>query len=96
MSQTYGIESHDAPDSSSHRKPIRYVVLIDAGGSPVAMFTLASHELVSEVDAGTEEVAAMIAGIEPAIGALDPVWDGVLGGHHPDERKRARVYTLTI
>jgi len=96
MSQTYGIEAHSQQDRTPHRQPVRFVVVIDAGGSMVAMLCLASRELVAEIDAGAEEVASMISGIQPDIGALEPQWDAVLGGHSAQDRGTARVYTLPI
>lgn len=96
MSQTYGIEAHGQQDPAPHRKPVRYVVVIDAGGSTVAMLCLASRELVAEIDAGAEEVSSMVSGIQPDIGALGPEWNAALGGHSEQDRGRARVYTLGI
>lgn len=96
MSQTYGIEAHVRHDATAHREPVRYVVVIDAGGSMVAMLFLESRELVAEIDAGAEEVASMVSGIQPDIGALGPEWDAALGGHNVHERSSARVYTLGI
>ncbi len=96
MSQTYGIEAHGHHDPAPHRKPVRYVVVIDAGGSTVAMLFLESRELVAEVDAGAEEVNSMISGIQPVIGALGPEWNAALGGHSARDRGDARVYTLGV
>lgn len=97
MSQTYGIEAqHGEHAPKPHRSPVRYVVLIDAGGSMVAMLFLDSRELVAEIDAGAEEVASMISGIQPEIGALGPEWNTALGGHSARDRQDARVYTLRI
>lgn len=96
MSQTYGIEAHDDPEPTPHRKPVRYVVIIDAGGSAVAMLLLESRELVAQIDAGAEEVNSMIAGIQPDIGALGPQWNAALSGHSTRDRGDARVYTLVV
>lgn len=60
------------------------------------MSFLESHERVGEVDAAAEEVNAMIAGIAPLVGALDPVWDSALSGHSEEERRGARIYALKI
>lgn len=94
MSQTYGIPAHGASSSREHREPVRYVVLIDAGGSGVAMLFLASREKVWEFDAGAEEVRSMTAGIMPSVGAAGPEWDQALSGHSMAERNEARVYDL--
>ena len=96
MSQTYGIEAHGRPDQTPHRKPVRIVVVIDAGGSNVAMLFLATRELVAEIDAGAEEVSSMISRIAPTVGALGPEWDAALQGHSLAERSEARVYALDI
>lgn len=96
MSQTYGIEAHGQHPPTVQRKPVRYVVLIDAGGSSVAMLFLDSRELVAEIDAGAEEVHSMISGIQPAIGALGAEWNAALSGHSERDRRDARVYTLGI
>ena len=94
MSQTYGIPAHGASSSRPHREPVRYVVLIDAGGSGVAMLFLASYEKAWEFDAGAEEVRSMTAGIMPTVGAKGSAWDLALSGHSKAERDEARVYDL--
>ncbi len=94
MSQTFGIAAHGASSSRPHREPVRFVVLIDAGGSGVAMLFLASHEKVWEFDAGAEEVSSMTAGIMPTVGAKGSAWDRALSGHSTAERDAARVYDL--
>lgn len=96
MSQTYGIEAQGRHPPAQHRKPVRYVVLIDAGGTTVAMLFLDSREQVAEIDAGAEEVHSMIAGIQPAIGALGAEWNLPLSGHSARDRRDARVYTLGL
>lgn len=94
MSQTYGIAAHGTASLKPHREPVRYVVLIDAGGAGVAMVFLASREKVGEFDAGATEVSTMTAGIMPTVGAVDPAWDLALSGHSKAERAEARVYDL--
>jgi len=96
MSQTYGIEAHEHQDPTPHRKPVRYVVVIDAGGSKAAMLFLETRELVAQIDAGAEEVNSMIAGIQPQIGALGPEWNAALQGHSVRDRVDARIYALGI
>ena len=80
----------------SHRKPVRYLVIIDAGGSMIARLFLETREMVAEFDAAVEEVAAMTQGLVPELGALSPEWDRALQGHNAAERAAARVYTLEI
>lgn len=95
MSQTFGIVAHGQQDRAPHRKPVHFVVVIDAGGAMVAMLFLESREQVAEVDAGAEEVHSMISGIQPTIGAIGPEWDAGLAGHSANERVGARVYALS-
>lgn len=96
MSQTYGISAHGHRDETPHRQPVRFVVVIDAAGSGLAMLCLATRERVAEFDAGAEEVSSMISGIMPTVGAPGPEWDAALRGHTPAERREARVYALDI
>jgi hypothetical protein len=94
MSQVFGIESHGEHAHTPHRKPTRYVVVIDSAGSTIARLFLDSYEQVAEVDAGSEEIALMTRGLEPARGALGEEWDRPLQGHSTAERRNADVYTL--
>ena len=94
MSQVFGIESPGEHSHKVHRKPTRYVVVIDSAGSTVARLFLDSYEQVAEVDAGAEEVALMTRGLEPVRGALGEEWDRPLQGHSTAERRNADVYTL--
>ena len=77
-----------------HRKPVRYLVIIDAGGSMVARLFLDTREMVAEFDAAVEEVAAMVNRLVPQTGALGSEWDQALRGHNATERASASVYTL--
>lgn len=85
-----------AHTQTSHRKPSRYLVVIDAGGSVVARLFLDTRERVAEFDAGTEETAQMTAGLVPVQGANGPEWDHALEGHSAAERAAADVYTLAV
>lgn len=96
MSQTFGMESPRAHPQASHRKPVRYLIVIDSGGSMVARLCLDTHEMVGEFDAAVEEVGSMTAGLIPAEGATGPEWDAALAGHSAEERAAARVYTLPV
>lgn len=96
MSQVFGGESPRPHTQTSHRKPARYLVVIDAGGTVIARLFLATRELVAEFDAGTEEAAQMTAGRVPAKGADGPEWDRALEGHSAAERRAADVYTLDV
>ena len=96
MSQTYGIEAPGAHKGAPHRRPARFLIVIDSAGSMVARLFLDTRELVAEVDASTEEVAVMTRGLQPERGAGAPEWDRALEGHSAAEREAAEVYTLDV
>jgi hypothetical protein len=96
MNHGYGIEAHRDGPHGEHRRPVRYLVLIESGGSMVARLFLESRELVAEFDAGTEEVSAMTQGLLPQRDASGPEWDRALEGHSIAERAAAEIYTLDI
>jgi len=96
MSQVFGRESPSTHNQTSHRKPARYLVVIDAGGYGVARLFLDTRELVAEFDSGTEEAARMTAGRAPTKGADGPEWDRALEGHSTAERRAADVYLLDV
>jgi hypothetical protein len=62
MSEGFGIEIPGVHRLAAHRKPARYLIVIDAAGSTIARLFLDTRELVGEFDAGTEEVAQMTKG----------------------------------
>lgn len=96
MSQGFGGESPRAHTQTSHRKPARYLVVIDSGGFAIARLFLDTREQVAEFDAGTEEAAQMTAGLVPSRGADGTEWDRPLEGHSAAERSAADVYTLDV
>ena len=96
MSQVFGGEAPREHAETSHRKPARYLVVIDSAGFVVARLFLETREQVGEFDAATEEVAQMTAGLVPARGADGTEWDRALRGHSVDERRGADVYTLSV
>ncbi len=96
MSQVFGGESPRAHTQAPHRAPVRYLVVIDAGGSLLARLFVDTREQVAEIDAATEEAAQMTAGLTPAKGADGPEWDRALEGHSAAERRVADVYTLDV
>ena len=99
MSQTFGMESPRNTsdlDPTPHRPPVRFLVVIDSGGSMVARLFLPSRELAAEFDAMVEEVTVMTQGLMPETGATGPEWDVALQGHNATERAAALVYTLPI
>jgi hypothetical protein len=96
MNHGYGIESPGEHAHSPHRKPARYLIVIDAGGSAVAKLFVDTRELVAEFDAGAEEVALMTRGLQAGHGADGADWDRALEGHSTAERRSADVYTLDV
>ena len=88
------IPRHTEP--TVHRLPVRYLVVIDSGGSMVARLFLPTLELAAEFDAMVEEVTVMTHGLVPEMGALGIEWDRALQGHTTTERAAALVYTLPI
>lgn len=96
MSQTFGIERPAAHVQAATRPAARYLVVIEAAGSGLALMFTATRELAANFDAGAEEVAMMTRGLQPQIGASGPEWDGALAGHSADERAAAEVYTLDV
>ena len=96
MSQTFGMETPSEHSPIAHRRPVRYLVVIDAGGSKVARLFLDTHDMVGEFDAAVAEVTVMTNGLVPQVGAFGPEWDAALQGHNATERAAALVYTLAI
>jgi hypothetical protein len=96
MSQNFGSALPHPHTQTAHRKPARYLIVIDAGGVGVAKLFLDGREQVAEFDAGTEEAAQMTAGLVPTRGADGPEWDRALQGHSAAERRAAEVYTLDV
>ncbi len=96
MSQVYGIESQHKRSGAPHRKPVRYLIVIDNAGSMVARLFTETREEVGEFDAGSEEVALMTRGLMPRQDAGGAEWNDALEAHNPKERAGADVYTLDI
>ncbi|WP_418318178.1 hypothetical protein [Piscinibacter sakaiensis] len=96
MSMGYGIESQHKPAGAPHRKPARYLVVIDNAGAMVARLFTETREEVGEFDAGSEEVALMTRGLKPRQDANGSEWDQALEAHNAAERAGADVYTLDV
>ncbi len=98
MTQTYGIEAAHIPSTQPEQRPVRYVVLIEAGSSDsrVARLFLTDREQVAMFDAGAPEIRMMTDGLEAARWAEQPEWDAPLAGHSAGERAAAEIYTLAI
>lgn len=95
MDHGYGIQAPGEHVHNPHRKPPRYLVVIDSAGASIARLFLETREPTAEVDAATEEVAQMTQGLTPTRTAHLPEWDRALAGHSHAERAAADVYTLT-
>jgi hypothetical protein len=96
MSQGFGSEAPHPHVQSTHRRPVRFLVVIESAGVVVARLFLATREQVAEFDAGQEEVMQMIAGIAPTTCAAGAEWDQALAGHTAAERAAADVYALPL
>ena len=96
MIDGYGIEIHAAHPDSRTSEPVRFLVIIDSGGVPLARLFLSSRKQVEEFDASTVEVSAMTHEHTFVIGAEGREWDEALLGHSREERRTAQVYTLEI
>lgn len=79
-----------------HSSPVKFLIVIDAGGSMVARLFDADRVQVVDMDASTEEVGATTGGLVPARSAHEPAWDQALAGHTAAERAQAQVYTLAV
>jgi len=79
-----------------HSSPVKYLIVIDAGGSMVARMFDANRVHITDIDASTEELGATINGAVTTGSATEPVWDPLLVGHSAAERAAAQVYTLAI
>jgi hypothetical protein len=90
------MESPGGHVSRPERAPVRFVVVIDSGDTPIARLMLATREQVAEFDAGAPEVVQMIAGVRAAKVAATAEWDMALKGHSVQERHAADVYTLDV
>ena len=96
MAQVFGNEVPRRHTETPTRTAARYLVVIESGGSSIALLFTESREQVAEFDASTEEVTLMTRGLVPTTGATGPEWDAVLAGHSAAERSAARVYTLDV
>jgi hypothetical protein len=77
-------------------KPVKYLVLIEAAGIPVARLFDADKAHILDIDATSEEVVDMTGGHTPERSGADSRWDILLGGHTSQERREAQIFTLEI
>jgi hypothetical protein len=77
-------------------KPVRFLVLIEAAGAPVARLFDSDRTHILDIDATSEEVVDMTGGNTPQLGATDSLWDTMLSAHTREERRTAQVFTLDI
>ena len=76
--------------------PAKYMVIIEAEGSPQAVMFSAERQRMADFDASTEEVAVMTRRLTPTRGATGAEWDRALAGYSAKDRAAARVYTLDV
>jgi hypothetical protein len=74
----------------------RYLVIIEQDGAMLARLFDAQRRQVIEFDAASEEVAVMLAGLEPVHDGTAAAWDHALRGHNRGEREQAQVYELDV
>lgn len=96
MGQGFGMEAPGRHGASPGRRPVRFLVVIDAGGATIARLFLDKQEPAGEIDASTEEVTLMTRGLTAQHGASSPEWDHALQGHSQAERDAARIFTLDL
>ena len=96
MNHGFGIERPSAHVQGAPRPAARYLVLIESAGPMLALMFTEARDMVANFDAGSEEVALMMRGLPPALGAGGPEWDRALAGHSAEERAAAEVFTLDV
>lgn len=96
MSEDYGIQPPGQHRQTTHQPPARYLVVIDFGGVSIARLFDASRVQVARFDGGSEEVAVMAKGLQPARSGAATEWDAALEGHSHAERENAELYTLDV
>jgi hypothetical protein len=79
-----------------HSSPVKYLIVIDSGGSMVARLFDAERVHILDMDGSTEEVATTTEGLAPTRNAAAPEWDRALAGHSAAERAQAQVFTLSV
>lgn len=79
-----------------HSSPVKFLIMIDAGGSMVARMFDANRVHIIDMDAATEEVVEAIEGIVPTHTGMEPEWELALAGHNAAERAAAQVYILAV
>ena len=90
------MERPTAHRQQSLRPMARFLVLIEAAGSMLALLFTAEYALAADFDAGSEEVVVMTRGLQPQVGAAGSEWDRALAGHSAAERAAAEVFTLDV
>jgi hypothetical protein len=79
-----------------HQTPVKHLILIETEGAMVARLYDAQRRHVSDIDASSEEVAVMTAGLVPRPSGNDAAWSSALVGHSAAERAAAQVYELDV
>lgn len=79
-----------------HSSPVKFLIVIEAGGAMIARMFDANRGHVIDMDAATEEVVAATDGLVPTHSGTAPEWDRALAGHSAAERAAAQVYRLAV
>ncbi len=79
-----------------HSSPVKYVILIEAGGAMVARLFDAGRVHITDVDAASEDVVLMTEGLSCEHAGTRPEWAAALVGHNDSERAAAQLYVLPV
>lgn len=94
MSQDFGMQVPVRHALATRPQPVKYLVLIDSGGTRIARLYPATFTLANECDASSAEITAMTSGLTPHLGATGSNWDAALQAFSYEERLAAEVFTL--
>lgn len=79
-----------------HSSPVKFVILIEAGGPMVARLFDANRVHITDMDAASEDVALMTEGLPSEHAGARPEWAPALAGHNDAERAAAQLYVLPV
>ena len=79
-----------------HSPPAKYLVLIEAAGAMTARLFDAQRRHLADLDAASEEIPALVAGLTAEAGADAAVWGSALRGHSAAELRAAQVFSLPV
>ncbi len=76
--------------------PVKYVILIEAGGPMVARLFDANRVHITDLDAASQDVVLMTEGLASEHAGNQAEWALALSGHNDGERAAAQLYTLPV